>query len=38
MKISVKDFFDKCESIRTFMRKKVLTGKFIFCALICASK
>ena len=44
MKFSFKDLFNKCEQIRSFMRiclpllKKFLAEKFIFCALICASK
>ena len=44
MKFSVNDLFNKRKSIRSFVRicshllKKFLTEKFIFCALICASK
>ena len=44
VKFSAKDLFDKCEQIRSFMRicshllNKFLTKKFIFCALICASR
>ena len=44
MKFFFKDLFNKCEQIRSFMRicshllKKFLTEKFVFCAMICASK
>ena len=44
IKVFVKDLFNKCEWIHSFIRmcshllKKFLTEKFIFCALICASK
>ena len=39
MKISIKDFFSKCDEIRSFLRicshllKKYLMGIFIFCAV-----
>ena len=38
MKFSIKDFFSKCDQIRSFLRiwshllKKSLMGNFIFCA------
>ena len=40
MKFSIKDFFSKCEQIRSFLwiwshlMKKSLMGNFIFCAVI----
>ena len=39
MKFSIKDFFDKCDQIRSFLRiwsylrKKSLMENFIFCAV-----
>ena len=39
MKFSIKDFFSKCDQIRSFLRilshslKKSLMGNFIFCAV-----
>ena len=39
MKFSIKDFFSKCDEIRSFLRiwshllKKSLTENFIFCAV-----
>ena len=41
MKFSIKDFFSKCDQIRSFLRiwshlfKKSLMENFIFCALWC---
>ena len=41
MKFSIKDFFSKCDQIRSFLRiwshllKKSLMGNSIFCAVIC---
>ena len=41
MKISIKDFFSKCDQIRSFLRiwsyllKKSLMENFIFCAVLC---
>ena len=40
MKFSIKDFFSKCDQIRSFLRtwshlqKKFLMENFIFCAVI----
>ena len=40
MKFFIKDFFSKCDQIRSFLRiwshllKKSLMDKFIFCAVI----
>ena len=42
MKFSIKDFFSKCDQIRSFLRiwshllKKSLTENFIFCAVTVA--
>ena len=42
MKFSIKDFFSKCDQIRSYLRiwshllKKSLMGNFIFCALFIA--
>ena len=43
MKLFVKDLFNKCEQIRSFISKftftkKILTEKFLFFALICTMK
>ena len=44
MRFSFKDLFNRCEQIRSFVRicshllRNFLTEKFIFCALICASR
>ena len=41
MKFSIKDFFSKCDKIRSFqwiwshLLKKFLVGKFIFCTVSC---
>ena len=43
MKFSIKDFFSKCDKIRSFLRiwshllKKSLSGNFIFCAVLGAT-
>ena len=37
MKFSIKDFFSKCDQIRSFLRsllKKSLMENFIFCAVL----
>ena len=44
MKFSIKDFFSKCDQIRSFLRiwshilKKSLIGNFIFCAVVLCGK
>ena len=44
MKFSIKDFFSKCDQIRSFLRiwshllKKFLIQNFIFCAVMTAKK
>ena len=44
MKFSIKDFFSKCDQIRSFLRiwshllKKSLMGNLIFCAFLCCNE